>query len=218
MSIRTQQRRRAAGVTLLEVMVVVAIVGILSAIAAGGMRSLVTTTRVAQSGRVLATAFRQTRLRSMATHCTHFVQVNGPTYGGSGANAVGPAGFLGVRNQAAIYRKGDCTSTQAGFAPGDILVDSFVINDAPIGSLDFVVPAPLIASTTLDNNAFGVAYDGQGSRTVWVDEAGGGAASFVDVTATVPAILSLTIRSHSAQVDEAFGTLSIPLTGGARFP
>ncbi len=207
---------RGRGVTLLEVMVVVAIVGILSAIAAGGMRSMVTSTRVAQSGRVLATAFGQTRLRAMATRCTYFVQVNGPAYGGAGAAAAGPAGFLGVRNQAAIYRKGDCASAQATFVAGDILVDSFVLNDGPLGSLDFLVPATLIGSGALDNSAFAVAYDGLGTRSVWSDATGGGAASFMNVTAGVPDLLTMTIRSHSEP--DALGTLAIPLTGRARFP
>lgn len=204
--------RKARGVTLLEVMIVVTIVGILSAVAAGGLRSLLTQTRVAQSGRVLASAFRTARLRAIATGCPHFVQVNGPTYGG-----LGPVGFQWRPNTVSVMRKGDCTQVDANFAAGDVLIDSFKLHDGDVNSVRITAPATLVAGGQLLANSFAVGYDRLATRNVWADSAGGGHAAFADITATVPAVIPLTIQSSLPDAAPG-GTLSIPTLGSVRYP
>lgn len=202
-------KRPARGVTILEVLVVVAIVGILSAVAAGGLRSLVANTRIAQTGRTLASSLRAARTRAVATSCPHFVQVNGPTYAG-----LGPAGYPARRNMVNIIRKADCTQNQAVWVPGDLVIDSFPLHDGPLDSVRFVTA--IVGN--LGNNAFGIGYDRLATRTVWVDAAGGGQAAFADITAAAPAIITIQIQSTVAADSGAAGTVSIPAMGNVRFP
>lgn len=206
-------RRPARGVTLLEVLVVVAIVAILSAIAAGGLQSLVSRTRVAQTGRTLASALRNTRLRAVATGCFHFAQVNGPQYAGVNAGVVG---FPTRRNTVSIVRKANCDATLPVFQPGDQVVDSFPMHDGPLASVQFDVP-PLLG-TTLGNNAFTVGWDRTAARFVAADTGGGGALSFVDVTAAAPNPITVGLTALGSGVTVAGGAVAVPTNGHVRYP
>ena len=118
------RRARRQGITLVEMMMVVAIIGVLSALAAGFTIAMVRSSRVNSMAHTLTSLLASARQRAVTTACPHFVEVHGPTFVGAlpvGA-PVGPARMF-------IARKANCASTTLWFELGDRVVDEAILWD-----------------------------------------------------------------------------------------
>jgi prepilin-type N-terminal cleavage/methylation domain-containing protein len=196
---------RPRGVTLLEVMMVVAIIGVLSGIGGGALRSLITSSKVLATEKVIRATVAGARLRAVSGNCAHFVQINGTGYAG-----VGAAGFPGRPRQIAVVRKGRCDAPDPFFEPGDTVVDSDWLFDASVRN-ELVLPAGLYASQTLDTAAFTVGFSLTGARVVAVDASNSG--TFATDASLGGAPLLLGVRDHAQSYG---GTVNIPLAGTPR--
>lgn len=165
------------GFTLLEIMVVVAIVGILGAIAAGFTVQMLRSAEVNRAAKTVNSAVGQARQRAITTGCAHFVQVNGPQYAGAG-----PQDFPGRRGFVAIVRKAQCDSTNYFFEAGDRVVESerwLPDGVFTVQQVDVRPPAGLMGGAHLASDALAFGFDRLGRRSVFVDTGGAGAAGFV---------------------------------------
>jgi prepilin-type N-terminal cleavage/methylation domain-containing protein len=166
------------GVTLLEVMTVVAIVGILSALGGGALMNLVKTNRVVSSAKEVMAMARAARTRALASSCPHFIQLNGRSYAGAAPTPNRPSTIF-------LVRKGVCSSTLPYFEATDKVVDSAVLgSESAPGSVAISLPAAVLPTLELIAQSVTVAYDGGGNVSVALDGGGG-----FTVVATVTSLL-----------------------------
>jgi prepilin-type N-terminal cleavage/methylation domain-containing protein len=158
--------------TLVEVMVVVAIVGILGAISSGFTIEMIKSSRVNASANTLSTMMATARQKAVTTSCAHFVEVRGPTWAAVVAGA--PTGG----GRVLVFRKGDCGSAVTSFEAGDRLVEEGYLgpDESSLRRTVRLRPDPgLVSSATLVGSAFAVFYDRLGRRSLSVDDNGDGA-------------------------------------------
>ena len=108
------------GFTLIEVMTVVAITGLLTALSVAGYQSVTRNGRTNGETDVMTQFLKDARLRSVASGCPHVVRYNGQHFGTL------PGTLM-------MYRKGgDCSmgatpSVNTSSAPLDVLVNTYVL-------------------------------------------------------------------------------------------
>ena len=112
-------RQGSEGFTLIEVMVVVAIIGLLTSLSIVGYQAVTRNARTNGEADTLSQFLKNARLRAVSTGCPHVVRYEVP----SAAMAAGTM---------TIYRKSPCTLTTAGLvqntstAPVDVVVNTYV--------------------------------------------------------------------------------------------
>lgn len=168
--------------TLLELMVVVAIVGVLSAVSGGFTVQMLRASQVNGAAKGINAVIGSARQRAITSRCAHVVQVNGPTYAGTGVNV-----FPTRRGVVALIRKANCDSTVASFQDGDRVVstDQWLPDSGIGGALARVrlrLPMGLSTGTHLEADSFTVAYDALGRRRMAVDSSGAGLVGFTAST------------------------------------
>jgi prepilin-type N-terminal cleavage/methylation domain-containing protein len=195
--------------TLLEMMTVVAIIGILSSIGGGALFDMVVAGRVVSSSKGLMAMLGTARLRAATSNCPHYVQVNGPTYAGAGST-----GFVTGPATLSLMRKGSCTSAKAAFEPGDKLVDSDNLGPAELpNAVQLALPTAMLSSGVLAGQGFTIGYDRLGGRSVWFDSAGAGEIGFSEVTGLGDATFTL---HENATTPAHLLVVVLPTAGAAR--
>jgi prepilin-type N-terminal cleavage/methylation domain-containing protein len=173
-------RREPQGYTLVEMMIVVAIVGILSAIGASALSKVVTGARVRGAARSVSQMVADARALSVTQHCPHFVQINGTSYAPSSP----PAGMVKTKATISLVRKGNCASTNSFFevsATHPLLSDKVLQSQTlgeplmPNNGLQIVMTAPagVVTSNLLTAASITIAYGTDGARTFAVDSGSG---------------------------------------------
>jgi prepilin-type N-terminal cleavage/methylation domain-containing protein len=211
------------GMTLLEMLIVVAIVGILSTLGVVSIVSMTQIGRVNSAAGTLTRALVDARLRSMTQHCSHVVQVNGPTYAATSA-------LVGAPRQAgsvSVIRKARCTSTTMRYEAGgstegfdrDRVLTTAILGDDAIATrgvkYHVVGPTGIIAGgDELTRQALAIGYSDTGARSLLVDVDTG--AGFVGGTTSD---FTLAIAAPTANADAGVQvTVVIPTSGVASRP
>lgn len=170
------------GVTLLEVMVVIAIIGILAAVAGTQVTQVVRQTRVTSAGKSLESTLQAARARAMLGNCPHVVQLNGPSYAGTGSTR-----FPTRQGVAVLFRKGQCASTVGSYEDGDVKLDEVPLSvDGLAQGVELGVATELIADGVLDTEGLAFSWSPQGERYIALDGSGTGETGFAAFTTAVP--------------------------------
>lgn len=201
------------GVTLIEVLVVIAIVGILASLAGYSLMSLSELGRVNGLSQMLASTLRNARTRALTERCTYVVQINGPDYA-----PTGPADVRRAPNSILVWRKNDCASVVGAYQPGlaanlqDRLVESYQL--AEFGS-EFVLSPGIVAGNTLSTQSVSIAWRGDGTRMIWSDDDANGTS--VDTFFGV-GNLTMTVRKYRDATASVTRVVTQPNAGGAVAP
>jgi prepilin-type N-terminal cleavage/methylation domain-containing protein len=180
------------GFTLLEMMIVVAIVGVMASLSGYGLTQAVRTGRANAAADLFSSVIREARVRAVSEQCTQFVQLNGPTYSvGGNTGPYMPA-------TAYIVRKGLCTSTtmtyeQPGAPYDDVLVDTTHFIDQQV---DIAVTAGVVPGDALTNTSLIIGYNNLGQRFL----ASGTAGAFTAQVGLGVNPLNLTITPHDPTI------------------
>jgi prepilin-type N-terminal cleavage/methylation domain-containing protein len=163
-------RLRRRGFTLIEIMVVVAIVGVLSGLAVWSMNSFMANMRLSADASTIASFIRGARNKTFAQGCPHVVRI-----------VVPPAGSANVP-RISMYRKQNCSL--AGCI-GSMVTSC---NDLlPVATDVFSSTEPLAAGrglelstggATLTNTELYVAFSNNNAGAIF-GQAGGGAATVI---------------------------------------
>jgi prepilin-type N-terminal cleavage/methylation domain-containing protein len=203
-------RRRPAGTTLMEMMTVVAIIGILSAMGGSALLDVLVASRVTSTSKSLSGALGGARVRAASSNCPHYVQVNGPAYAGTGA-----AGFVTQPGVIAVMRKANCASTTLRFEPGDRAVDRVALGPEELpGAVELLLPAAVLSSQTLTNQSVVFAYDRLGARFVSVDATGAGESGFAEVSGVASVPVRLILHENASTPKHPLAVV-LPIAGAA---
>lgn len=172
------KRALSRGVSLLEVMVVVAIVGIVAGTAAMGFSDMKNMGMVREETRNLLSALRNARTLAVATSIPHGVRISG------GADAAAPE----YRNYIITYRKPNADTAAGPYAPGfDRVLQSRALpsvngnNAQPLLIFDAIAASP--------NSNIDVIFDRNGMPQINVTVSG--ISSAVPIGPTTPAVLAI---------------------------
>jgi prepilin-type N-terminal cleavage/methylation domain-containing protein len=159
------------GFTLLEMLTVVAIVGVLSAMATTGIMEIEKTGRVNGTATAVARMLANARSRTIAERCRYVVQITGPTWNPPAP----PAGAQIVPNSVLTFRKRDCESTVGRFETGDRTISELML-DSSNGNVRFVTnPIGLSPGNVLGASAISFSWTptgvapAPGARQVLID-------------------------------------------------
>lgn len=157
------------GFTLLEMMTVVAIIGVMASVAVINFRDQIDRARARGAAKSFARTISDTRLRAMTMACTFGVQINGPQY----YPTTVPTGMIKARNTIIVYRKANCDGTVPNlfYEPGDKIIATQLYD--PTGSQVRWPPSVLSAPSIMDDDAVIITYRTVGGvlrREVLVDE------------------------------------------------
>jgi prepilin-type N-terminal cleavage/methylation domain-containing protein len=168
--------RARRGFTLLEMLMVVAIMGVMSALATASIIAATQLGRVNGAATTVAALLTTTRTRALTEHCTYVLQLNGPTYNPLAA----PVDVLRRPNTALLYRKNNCASTvgayEGGAALPDRLVQEMALQDF---NVDLTFPPGILAAGRLGSGSVSIGWLGNGTSriTVFADPTGSGAST-----------------------------------------
>ena len=160
--------RRDRGFTLIEMLMVVAIIGIISSLAASGIINTVRMAKLRGASSVASQVLNNARRFAILQHCTFIAQLNGDQFlSYSSSNIVAPAGKA---NHATLIRKNRCSSPNGYYEVGDIVVDEYALtsNTPGQGSLNqsFVVPAIGGAENTSPTSGISIAFLPNGEHRI----------------------------------------------------
>lgn len=150
---------------MIEILMVVAIMGILAAVAGFGVTLMARTGKVNGEATALASVLNNVRTRALTDHCTHFLQFNGTTYDASGA----PSDVPRRTNYALVFRKADCGSNNRFFEPGagDHLIAEYPLQEY---TSELEVPATVLSGQRLLAASVSIGWNGTGQRGVAADD------------------------------------------------
>jgi prepilin-type N-terminal cleavage/methylation domain-containing protein len=198
------------GFSLIELMTIVAVIGMIASLAVTGIVSAVRVGRVNGSAGVLTRMLVDARVRSMVQHCPHFVQINGIDYAPTSPEAGAPIGPGTI----SLVRKMDCASVDSFFRAGaDPSVADRVLLSGPLGDqavlrngVRLYVGTP--AEVELTSGAIAIGYAINGGRTYAVGSAAG-------VFGNDGSAGTFALRIASSGTDSLSDTVSIPSAGVA---
>lgn len=176
--------RKARGFTLLELMIVVAIIGVLGALSVFALGQILQQGRVNGAAARLTQLLRDARTRAVTQRCPHLVQINARTY----APASPPAGAPRRAMTASIIRKANCAGLPsrnfyeegADLASRDKVLLEVELADltTPNAVRVFVTsPTGIVGGGELDKSIT-IGFDVDGRRTYAEDLDGDGNATF----------------------------------------
>lgn len=203
---------RSTGFTLIEMMIVVAILGVLSALAGTAYQGMIRLGRVNGAANQLAAVLNNARIRAVTQRCPHFVLFTGRDY----TPAAAPGGFPTGQASAFVVQKADCAALDLTLAGGPAPKPFYEEGTLPVvapatvpADRDRVVAsfAMLESRVDLASNAAGggpglvgalvVGFDADGQRFITQDSAGTGVFDLGGVVG--PLLLSATSRDTQAQ-------------------
>ncbi|MBM4778474.1 MAG: prepilin-type N-terminal cleavage/methylation domain-containing protein [Archangiaceae bacterium] len=210
---------RRRGFTLIEVILALAITGVLAAMAAYSLTAVNTLGRVNGGAQSLANILRNARAHAIMERCTYVVQINGPLYNPLTA----PPDVPRQPNTVIVWRKNDCRSTVAAYVPGllgplepqrDRRVNDFSLNEfqAELVVTNGVITEP---ANRLMARSISIGWLGDGTRTVWADDDSDGTS--LDTGMLPGAALTLTVRQRDGAANPN-RVVNIPGDGPAVAP
>lgn len=202
------------GFTLIELMLTVAIAGMLSAMAAYTLSAVNELGRVNGASQTVASALRNTRIRAITERCTYVVQFNGPTYNPVAA----PNDVRRTPNSILIWRKNDCRSVTGAYVPGLALpLQDRAVNDYNITEFkaELVFPAGVVTGNRVLNDSVSIAYLGDGTRQVWSDDDANGDSIATGINPAVDFVI--TVQEHNGDTTPN-RVVTVPANGPAVAP
>lgn len=197
--------------TLIEVMIVVAIISVVSALAAVGIDAATRMGRINGASSSLASALTTVRTRALTEHCTYFVQINGPSYTAASA----PVGVPRKPNTALVYRERGCNSTvgaredRLAASVGDRLVEEIPLADLRV---DLTFPSAVVSGGVLAAGSVSIGWTSTGQRTVYADDDGDGTST----ERAYPGTISIKVNPRGTTALSR--TIEIPVAGPTRAP
>lgn len=201
---------RRRGMTLIEVMIVVAIISIVSALAAVGVDAATRMGRINGATSSLASALTTVRTRALTEHCTYFVQINGPNYTAPSA----PIDVPRKPNTALVYRKEDWNSTVGAHEAGMAPVRDRLIEEIPLADLqvDLTFPPEIVSGGVLAAGSVSIGWTGTGQRTVYADDDADGTST----EQRYPLAINITLNPRGTTAPTR--KVEIPVAGPTRAP
>jgi type II secretory pathway pseudopilin PulG len=203
--------------SLVELLTVVAIVGVMSSLSVVSFRDFAMTGRVNRGAKVLATALASARLRAVSTGCMHFVQVNGRQFNGTVAGAAAFPNRPMDRNVLFLVRKaeGRCNGPNGFFEDGDRIVERFTLGpeEAP-DSVRLFSPTNAWGTPILDGQSLALSYNRFGVRTASFHPGGG--AGYGAVAGVFDGVVVQEGLPSAVLVTQRTRTIDIPAAGSAK--
>jgi prepilin-type N-terminal cleavage/methylation domain-containing protein len=203
------------GMTLVELMVVVAIVGVMTALAMASITAATRVGRVNGASTSLATMLTNARSRALTEHCTYVLQLNGPTYDASAA----PLDVRRRPNTALLFRKNKCGSTVGAYEPTPVPLDQdHLVEDMELATftIDLRFPTSVVAGGLLGSGSVSIAWLGNGSsqRTVYSDPTASGTSS--DTGFASGALLPITVTPYGMTSNPPSRVVSVNPAGPSK--
>jgi len=165
---------RRRGFTLIEMMIVVAIAGVLAAMSAVTYSAVQVQGRLNGTADVLVNVLRTARFRAITERCTYVVQMTGYTFSSTSADVRRPASLI-------LFRKNNCNSTVGAFTQSEsnVALRDRQVNDFAIEEFltELRVPAGVVTGDALLNNSVSISWSGDGTRRIYSDDDGDGAST-----------------------------------------
>ncbi|MDP3506013.1 MAG: prepilin-type N-terminal cleavage/methylation domain-containing protein [Myxococcales bacterium] len=163
------------GFSLVELMIVVAIVGILAALSAFTLSSVNELGRLNGNAQVLSNIMRTARTRAITERCTYVVQLNGPRFSPTADMPRQPSTVVMWRKNNCQTPPGTIFAYEIGLPPAnrDRRVNDYNLLEFNT-TLFFSPQVTAEAGNQLQNGSVSIGWQPDGTRTVWADPDGDG--------------------------------------------